>query len=72
MRGRNIYLHWPCGRAFSQRYPYKVYALAAPDAATGIPKMLRVDHEAWDPVMQEIRGMVGATVCSLKCKLNPC
>jgi hypothetical protein len=53
------------GQAFSQRYPYKVYALAPPDPSTGVPRMFRVDHEAWDPVMQEIRGLERVTLMAV-------
>ena len=54
------------GQAFSQRYPYRVYALAPPDATTGgMPRMFRVDHEAWDPVMQEIRGLERVTLMAV-------
>ena len=30
------------GPAFALRYPYRVYALAAPDPDTGVPRMFRV------------------------------
>ena len=50
--------------AFSQRYPYKVYALAAPNAS-GIPRILRVDGEVWDPIMQEIRGLERVTLMAV-------
>ena len=54
------------GQAFSARYPYRVYALAPPGPTTGgKPRMFRVDHEAWDPVMQEIRGLERVTLMAV-------